>query len=271
MGFLKKILGNKSGNNRNSAPMRVVTTTDTWSIECGDDEHYFKGEEYKLRLVFEAASLEVEEDPEKEPSIIRLSNTISLMTGRVIFKDEYLLIVESIIRFGIVLNNEFRFGNHNYVGNKDIDHSAVQVGDVVQAMGYFRFQTLFFSIFTFLPDELGLPPIDHMWKVVNTYKIQDEGWESEDLATMESVEEIDTRSQTIHDAYAIEFELIDATPLPFDDSSGTHGFFDTICWIDEKIWVKNCEGRINHGIKRGKWVYLDKKGENRREFQNSEN
>ncbi|WP_405207188.1 hypothetical protein [Aquimarina sp. LLG6339-5] len=251
--------------------MRIVTTTDTWSMECGDDEYYHKGETYKLRLLFEAQEMNILDDSDNlELSLKYISNTNIKISGKVIFKDEYLLIIENRIRFGVVLNNQFRFGNHNYIGNKEIDHSKIQIGNVIEVSGYFRFQRIFFCVFTYLPNEFSIPNIDYEWKVKDMYRITNESWDSKDLLELEKVNGIDSSSQSIDDTYALEFELLNDSPLPFDDTSGTHGFVSTICWIDESNWVKNCDGRINNGIKRGKWVYLDKRGENKKEFHYAE-
>lgn len=246
--------------------MKIVTTTNTWSMECGDDAYYSKGVEYTLRLIFEAEKLNVLAHSNQELSFKHLSNTQIQISGKVIFKDEYLIIVENKVRFGIVLNNRFRFGNHNYVGNKEIDHSDVEVGDIVEVLGYFRFQCLFFCIFTFLPNEFSIPDLDYKWKVNNIYRIADDSWDSKELSELESVEDIDTSSQDIDDAYALEFELQNETPLPFDLGSGIHGPVSSICWVDQRNFVSNCKGIVDEGIKMGKWTYLDKKGQNKREF-----
>ncbi|MEM1136076.1 MAG: hypothetical protein AAGI07_09565 [Bacteroidota bacterium] len=192
--------------------MKIVTTTNTWSIESGDDEYYFKDREYKLRLLFEASTLKLINNPNDSYSITHLSNTENQISGKVIFKDEYLLIIENKIRFGIVLNNQFRFGNSNSIGNKDIDHSMIQVGAFIEATGFFRFQRIFFCIFTFLPDELSIPNIDYKWKVSNIYRITEDYWDSCSLSELEKVDKIDTSSQDFEDMYAIEFKLQDETP-----------------------------------------------------------
>ena len=246
--------------------MKILTTSDAWSIECGDDEYYHKGEEYKLRLMFNAKKLSVIDTPSLEPLHDQLSNLDIKVSGRVIFKDQYLLIIENEIRFAIVLNNEFRFGNHNYIGNKEIDHSLIKIGDAIEAFGYFKFQRIYFCIFTFLPNEISLPKIDYKWKVTNCYKVTGECYDSKNSFNLEEVGYIDTSSQSIEDEFAFEFKLINDTPLIFDYTSGCGGFVGTSCWIDKENRLKNCEGRIISGVKKGKWTYIDKTGEHKREF-----
>ena len=251
--------------------MKLITTTNSWSIECGDHEYYHKSRQYKRRLILDANELEVySSSTNNNYTFKNLTNTNVEVSGKVIFKDEYLIILENKFRFGIVLNNQFRFGNNNYIGNKDIDCSKIDIGDTVLARGNFSFQKVFFCIFTYLNSESDLPNIDYLWKVNNIYKIESNAWDTKSLEELKEVDYIDTQSQSINDAFAIEFELQDSSSLPYDQTSGVHGFVDSISWIDESNWVINCKGRINNGVKKGEWFYLDKKGENKLIFKYSD-
>lgn len=234
-------------------------------MESGDEPYYDKGGEYKLRLIFEAKKLKVCE-PNKELALKHLSNTQIQLTAKVIFKEEYLLVVENKVRFGIVLNNKFRFGNNNYIGNKEIDHSDINVGEIIELTGYFSFQPFHFCIFTFLPDEFSIPDVDYKWKLNNIYQLTDDYWESKKLSELNSVDGIDTSSQEPDDVYALEFELQSDVPLPFDEYSLISGPVSSINWISQRDFVSNCKGIMGDEVKLGKWTYLDKNGENERVF-----
>lgn len=195
--------------------IKIIETTNTWSIESGDHDYYDIGDEFNSKVLLDCEELTILND-RKEFFIETISNTKSRATGQVIFKDAYLIIIESTIRFGIVLNNQFRFGNHNYIGNKDIDHSNIHIGDVVEVSGSFRLTSIYFCIFTYLPNERMLPDTGYKWKVLNVYKIDttDKSWDSKSLLEFEKINKINTSGQSIDDEYAIELELVDNTLIP---------------------------------------------------------
>lgn len=251
--------------------MKIIETTNAWSIECGDHDYYDIGDEFNSRLLLDCEELNIVTD-RKEFFIEPISNTKSRATGEVIFKGEYLLIIESTIRFGIVLNNQFRFGNHNYVGNKNIDHSNITVGDVIAVSGCFSLTSIYFCIFTYLPNENALPDTCYKWKVLNLYQINtsDQLWDSRSLLEFEKTNKIDTSDQSIDDEYAIEFELVDNSLKPFETARAIDGYVKTICWIDSRNWIINCDGRIIGGVKKGHWYYFDKTGNHKESFEYEE-
>lgn len=251
--------------------IKIIETTNTWSIECGDHDYYDIGDEFNSKVLLDCEELTILND-RKAFFIEPISNTKTRATGKVIFKDAYLIIIESKIRFGIVLNNQFRFGNHNYIGNKDLDHNNIHIGDVVEVSGSFRLTNIHFCIFTYLPNERMLPDVGYKWKVLNMYKIDttDTSWDSKNLLEFEKINKINTSGQSIDEEYAIELELVDNTLISFEDVRTINGYVNTICWIDSRNWIVNCVGRINGGMKKGSWYYLDKTGNNKERFEYEE-
>lgn len=249
--------------------MKIIEITNTWSLESGDDYYYDIGDKINSKILLDCEKLNIKDDT-NEFFIEAISNTKYRTTGKVIFKDEYLLIIESTIRFGIVLNNEFRFGNHNYVGNKSIDHSDINIGDLIEAFGSFNLARMDFCIFTYLQNENILPDTGYEWEVLNIYKIDTDDWDFVSLSKFEKVDQIETSSQSIEDTYAIEFRLVDTSPKPFEVVSTFNGHINSICWLDPRNWIINCVGRIVDGVKKGEWYYFDKTGNHKKIFEYDE-
>lgn len=250
--------------------MTITQTTNTWALECSDDEYYHKNAAFHSRLFMNCQSLKKVANDSRNFTLDKLTNTIYKISGKVIFKAEFLIIIEGAIRVCLVLNNEFRFGNANYIGNKNIDHTSIQLDDIIEVTGTFRLDRIFLCIFTFFPDETYLPNVDYEWALTHYYRIDESvsDIEHSDLSEFTQVDTIDSSSNTIYDTYLMEFKLLDCTPKPFDSiMSGFNGFVNTICWIDHQNWVKNCEGRLVNGIKKGIWKYCDKAGKNEHIFE----
>lgn len=235
--------------------MKIFVSKDPWSTDCGDEEPNFKDDIFYSRLVFNCHTLRKKEKDSKLNYEILKKSEVKI-SGKVIFKEEFLLIVENEVRFAVVLNNEFRFGNNNLIGNKDIDHSSIEVGDTIELEGYFKFFKVFFCIFTFLENEKSIPDIDYKWKTKEIYIIK-ESSEPENVHEISDFEKSDEQ-----DYYMVEYEIQSHIPKKYDDLSGFHGFVTTVMWIDSQTWIKNCDGRIVDGVKKGKWEYFDKTGKN---------
>ena len=247
--------------------MKILCLTNSFSIECGEDDGYYqKGEEFISRLLFACESL-TPIAPVSNYSICHDSLTQVTLSGKVLFKGEYLLVIESVIRFSIVLNNEFRFGNYHYVGNREIDHTEIQVGDYIMATGYFNFIDMPLCVFTYLPDENAIPHTGYRWRVVNFYRVgfnDDDTWYRRDLSEFPPLDRIDTSLQDIDDKYLTEFELMDVIPQPHSRCVRVMGHIEAACWLGESTWIINCQGVINGRTEKiGKWVYYDKTGQHK--------
>ncbi|MBX7240930.1 MAG: hypothetical protein K1X92_04215 [Bacteroidia bacterium] len=242
--------------------MKIQIAVNTFSIECGEDINYSKNMPFHSKLYFNAESLRKTEGTGQSPGVEPLPDCTYRISGKVIFKGEYLLIIEHEIRIGLVLNQEFIFGNHLLLGNKEIDHTEIQVGEYVEATGYFKFANIYLSIFTFLPDEIGIPDTDYLWAIRRIFHIgyQWEDIDFRDISSLKEVNVIDTNTQTIEDFYVLEIELVSNIPEPLGNYSGFSGWVQSSCWITENEWIINCEGRIIDGVKQGEWVYFDKSG-----------
>ncbi|WP_156825699.1 hypothetical protein [Lewinella cohaerens] len=249
--------------------MTIRTITSTFSMHSGDHDFYGKEVEFVNKLLFNCESMERIPPSNAEYGLEELSFTKYQLTGKVVFKGAYLLIIDCHIRIGVVLNNAFRFGNHVYMGNNEIDHRSTLVGDTLKLRGTFIFSPVHFCVFTFKRSEKELPIVDFKWKATKFYRYlsSDEEDLSEtpiDTLSQSSFEEMDkliSNHNIADDLNVVELQLVSPDPVEIDQKFvGVSGYFSSINWITPSKWIKNCGGRILSGVKVDDWFYYDKHG-----------
>ena len=249
--------------------MKIRTLSTAFGLESGDDLYFDPGEVFTQRLYFNCDKLVKLSTAEKE-QVKALYFCKYEVTGKIIYKGAYLIIVDCGIRFGIVLNNKFRFGNTGTFGSEKVGIDHLKVGDYINATGWFTFSFYQYCIFTFERDDADLPRATQSWKVGTMYR---HDAESDDFFDQEigldnyseyfrEVDQLNSGSNTIHTVFVTEFELEDPTLLAFGAFHNMFGggYLKSSLLTPKKERVFNCEGRIIDGVKKGKWIYYDKLG-----------
>ncbi len=265
----------------NIQKIKIFSTT--FSLDCGDHKFFSKNEEFVDKLLFNCESLLKVNNRECKPELTEVSLATYQLKGKVIYKGEYLLIIENIVRLGLVVNNSFSFGNHVRMGNKDIDHKNISIGDWIEAKGNFIFSPFHLCVFTFDKSEFDLPIVDYKWKATTFYSLKEEilnsisNEDEEDLyvepltlSSFKEVEEFHYKEPCVNPVI-MEFTLVEKIPVIVDQEFiGISGNLRSHNWISSKQWIINKEGRISNGVKHGHWFYIDKTGKEKIEIDYGE-
>lgn len=250
--------------------MRIRTLTTTFSIESGDDNFYHRNSNFTGKLLLNCEDIKKCNELDGINEIKEVSFLKYKLRGKVIFCGEYLLIIQNTVNIGIVLNNEFKRGNTNQNGNKNIDHTGFKVDDLIEVIGTFKFSSIHFCVFTHKKSESQLPDVDFLWNPNAFYHIKptvDKPYTSFIFSDFEEVNQLESISNSFDDYYILEFDLVNEKPIQIDQKMvGSSGFFRSICWITKEKWIINCEGLINSGVKSGDWFYIDKSGQKKIEI-----
>lgn len=250
--------------------MKIRTLSTAFGLESGDDLYFIPKEVFTQRLYFNCDQLTKLSIAEKK-QVKALYFCKYEVVGKIIYKGAYLIIVDCGIRFGIVLNNKFRFGNTGTFGNHTIEIDHLKVGDYINATGWFNFSFYQFCIFTYERDDHALPKAAQTWKVGTMYRYDAErdDFFDQEIALdnyrdyYQEVDQLDSSSNTIYTVFVIEFELENPTLLAFGEYHNmfSGGYLKSSLLTVKKERIFNCEGRIINGVKKGEWIYYDKMGE----------
>ena len=254
--------------------MNIKTFTSTFSIDSGDHTLYDKGVEFVDKLLLNCETLQkVYGTGARECVEIGLAKY--RLVGEVIYKGAFLLIIDCHVRIGLVVNNCFRFGNHVYMGNNELDHSSIEVGDQIVVSGRFIFSPLHFCVFTFEKSEHALPLVDFKWRTSRIYRLDEQiqatqpelAYDDMRQEHFSELEQLTYGEPNPFDTVLVESELVSYEPVQIDQKYvGISGYFQSINWVEPQRWIKNCGGRILSGVKVGEWYYFDKEGKEKIEI-----